>query len=56
MVLYSNSILVAVTSECSGKRVICKSRTETLANSVDLNQMLQNAMSDQDLLCLLKVS
>ena len=54
MVLYSSSILVAVTSECSGKSVICKTRIETWANSVDLNQMLLNVMSDQGLLCLLK--
>ena len=39
MVIYSNAILVAVTS----------------ANSADPDQMPQNVMSDQGLHCLLKI-
>ena len=42
-------------SECSVKRVTCKTWTGTLANSADLDQMLQNVMSDQGLHCLLKL-
>ena len=54
-VIYSRAILVAVTSECRVKRVICKTWTGTLANSVDPDQMPQNAASDQGLHCLLKL-
>ena len=48
---YSRTILVAVTSECSGKRVICKTWIETLANSADPDQTPQIAASDQGLHC-----
>ena len=40
-------------SECSEKRVMCKTRTGTLANSADPDQTPQNAASDQGLHCLL---
>ena len=39
-VIYSRAILVAVTSECSVKRFICKTWTGTLANSADPDQTL----------------
>ena len=42
-------------AECSVKRVICKAWTGTLANSADPDWMLQNAASDQDMHCLLKL-
>ena len=58
-VIYSHTTLVAVTSECCIKRIICKTWTGpsagTLANSADPDQMLQNSVSDQGLHCLLKV-
>ena len=41
------SILVAVTSECSVKRFICKTWTGTLANSADQDQMQWKLTSDQ---------
>ena len=47
-VIYSRAFLVAVTSECGVKRVICKTWTGSLANSGD-------AESDQGLRCLLKL-
>ena len=37
-VIYSHAILVAVTSECSVKRVIFKTWTGTLPNSADPDQ------------------
>ena len=56
MVIYSRAFLVAVTSECRVKRVICKTWTGTLANSADPNQTPQNAAaSDQGVHCLLKL-
>ena len=55
MVIYSSAILVAVTSEWSVKRVICKTCTGALANNADPDQMQQNAASDQGLHCLLKL-
>ena len=55
MVIYSHTILVAVMSECSVKRVICKTWTGTLANSADPDQMIQNVASDQGLPFLLKL-
>ena len=58
-VTYSWTILVAVTSECCVKRVICKIWTRlsagTLANSADPDQTPQDAASDQRLHCLLKL-
>ena len=54
-VIYSHAVLVAVMSECCVKRVICKIRTGTLANSADPDQMLQNVASHQDLHCLLRL-
>ena len=51
MFIYSHAVLVTVTSECSVKRIICKTWTGTLANSADQDQMLQNAASDQGLHC-----
>ena len=53
--LYSRAILVAVTSECSEKRVIGKTWTGTIAYSADPDQTPQNAASDQGLDCLLKL-
>ena len=53
--IYSRAILVAVTSECSVKGVVCKTWTGTLADSADPDQMQQNATSNQDLYCLLKL-
>ena len=53
MVIYSRDNLVAVTSEWSVKRVICKTWTGTLANSPDPDQTPQNAASDQSPHCLL---
>ena len=44
--IYSRAILVAVTSECSVKRVICKTRTGTLSISADPDQKLRNASFD----------
>ena len=41
--IYSRSILVSVTSECSAKRVSYKTCTGTLANSADPNQTPRNA-------------
>ena len=55
MVIYSRAILVAVTSKCSVKRVVCKTWTGTLANSTDPDQMSQNVASDQGLDCSLKL-
>ena len=55
MVIYSQAILVAVMSGCSEKRVICKTSTGTLANTVDPDQKLQNLASEQDLHCLIKL-
>ena len=49
MVIYSCTILVAVTSDCCVKRVICKTLSGTLANSEDPEQMPQNVASDQGL-------
>ena len=58
-VIDSRAILVAVTSECCAKRVICKTWTGlsagTLANNADSDQTPQNAASDQCLHCLLKL-
>ena len=55
--LYENQITViysrAVMSECLVKGVICKTWTVALANSADLDQMLQNVASDQGLHCCL---
>ena len=42
LVIYSCIILVAVMSECSVKRVTCKTWTGILANSADPDQTLQN--------------
>ena len=50
MVVYSRATPVAVTSGCS-----LKTWTWTLANSADPDQTPQNAASDQDLHCLIKV-
>ena len=55
MVIYSHAILVAVTSECGIKGVICKTWTGIMANSTDPDQMPQNMVSDQGLHCLLKL-
>ena len=54
-VIYSRASLVAVTSAWRVKRVICKTWTGTRANSADPDQTPQNAASDQDLHCLLKL-
>ena len=54
-VIYSRAILVAVTSECRVKRVICKTWIETLANSADPDQTPCSAASDLGLHCLLKL-
>ena len=54
-VIYSRVIIVAVTSACRVKRVICKTWTGTLGSSADLDQIPQNAASDQGLHCLLKL-
>ena len=48
-------MLVTVMSECLVKKAICETWTGTLANSADPDQTLQNAVSDQGLLCLLKL-
>ena len=48
-------LLLLVTPEYRGKRVICKTWTRTLANSADSDQTLQNAASDQGLPGLLKL-
>ena len=53
--IYSRAVLVAVTSECRVKRVICKTWTETLAKSADTDQTPQNVASDQGLHYLLKL-
>ena len=55
IVICSHAIFVAVTSECPITRVICKTLSGTLSNSADPDQMQQNAASDQDLHCLLKL-
>ena len=55
MFIHSRAILVNVTEECHIKRVIHKTWTGTLATSVDPDQTPQNAASDQDLHCLLKL-
>ena len=55
MVIYSRAIVVIMTSDCRVKRVICKTWRGTLANSADPDQTPQNAASDQDLHCLLKL-
>ena len=54
-VIYSRAVVVTVTSECRVMRVICKTWIGTLANSADKDQTAQNAASDQDLNCLLKL-
>ena len=55
--MYTNtkSVLVTVTSECHVKRVICKTWTETLANSADPDQTPLDEASDQGLHCLHKL-
>ena len=57
-VIYSRSSLVAVTSECCVKRVICKTWTDfstgTLENKTDQDQTPRITASDQGLHCLLK--
>ena len=55
MVIYSHAVLVAMTSESSVKRVICKTWTGKLANSADQDQVPQNTASDQGLHYLLKL-
>ena len=55
MVIYSHAILVAVTSECSVKRVICKTWTRTVENSADPEQTPPNAPPDQGLYYLFKL-
>ena len=54
-VIYSCLILVTVTSEGLVKKTICKTWTVTMENSAEPGQSPQNAASDQDLHCLLKV-
>ena len=54
-VIDSCTCLVAVMSQCSVKRIICKSMTGILTNSEDPDQTPQNAASDQGLHCLLKL-
>ena len=54
IVIYSRAILVAVTSECRVRRVICKTWTGILANNADLDQTPQNAASVQGLHCLIE--
>ena len=54
-VIYSRTIPITVTSECSVKTVICITWTETLANSADPDQTPQNTASDQGLHRLLKL-
>ena len=54
-VIYSHAILDTVTSECSVKRVTCKTWTGTLTKTVQTDQTLQKAVSDQGLNCLLKL-
>ena len=44
-----------MTSECLVKKVICTTGSGTLVNSADHAHTPQNAASDQDLHCLLKV-
>ena len=53
-VIYSRAILVAVTSESRVNRVISKTLTGLLADSVDPDQTPQNAAFDQGLYCLFK--
>ena len=48
----SCTILAAVTSECSVKRVIIKTWTGTLANGADQDQTSENAASNHGLHCL----
>ena len=50
-VIYDRAILVAVTSECRVKRIICKTWIGTWGNSADPDQ----TPSDQGLHCLLKL-
>ena len=52
---YSRGSLVAVTSECHAKRIICKTWTGIWVNRADPDQMPQNAASNQGLHCLLKL-
>ena len=54
-VIYSRAILVTVTSECREKRFVCKTWTDTFANSANPDQTPQNAESNQGLYCLLKL-
>ena len=42
-------------AQCNVKRVICKTWTGTMANGADPDQTLQNAASDQGLLCFFKL-
>ena len=49
--IYSRAIFVALMSESSVKRIICKTSTGTLANSADPDQTKQNVASDQGLHC-----
>ena len=53
-VIYSLTIL-AVTSKCHVKRVICKELSATLVNSADQDQTPQKEAFDQCLQCLLKL-
>ena len=54
-VTYSRNGLVAVTSECSVKNVMCKIWTGTLVNSSEHDQTPQNAAPDEGLHCILKL-
>ena len=53
--IYSRAILVALTSEDSVKKVICKTWSGTLANSAEPDQTPEDAASGQGLHCLLKL-
>ena len=55
MIMYSRAILVAVTSECRVKRIICKTGAGLLANSADPDQTPRSVASDLGLYCLFKL-
>ena len=54
-VVYSRTILFALTLECIVKWVICKTWTGTLENTADPDQTPQNEASDQGLHFLFKL-
>ena len=54
-IIFNRAILVALTSECRIKRVICQTWTGILTNSAAAAQTPQNAGSELSLHCMFKL-